>query len=323
MSYKRLTDEETNKANKANIEDYIRSLGLAQKHAGKTIKVEGFGGLYIDPKENRWYCFSEGKGGGPIQLVMHIEKKTWIEAVKQLIGDDSINPHFQRDIEKEKHKDKEEFHLPEKNNTYKHMMAYLVQTRKIDKDIVYKYINNKTLYEDKKRNCVFVGYDNENNPRYAGLRGTLSNAKAPFKGEALNSDKAFSFHSKGTTDEVYVFESAIELMSYKTLQKITSKSFENHYMLSLGGLTSVALNRYLNDNPNIEKINLCLNNDDRGLEATEDLAAKYRDNFTIEIKLPKLKDWNEDLISISEAIKKTSKPNIKRNIYQDEWDMEL
>lgn len=44
-------------------------------------------GLYIDPKRNRWNCFSVGKGGGPIQLIMFLENKTWVESIRSILGE--------------------------------------------------------------------------------------------------------------------------------------------------------------------------------------------------------------------------------------------
>ncbi len=46
----------------------------------------------------------------------------------------------------------------------------------------------------KEKNCVFVGYDKENKPRYAGLRGTNTNSS--FKGEVEGSQKNFLSISK-------------------------------------------------------------------------------------------------------------------------------
>jgi hypothetical protein len=169
VAIKRFTYEEIQRANEVNIIDYISKFNSNVKKAGRTLKLEGYGGLYIDPIKNKWNCFSAGKGGGPIQLVMHLENKTWVEAVKTLLENSyesrPVIPDTNTKIE-----EKGEFILPEKNNTYKHMIAYLIYTRGIDRDIVYNCIFNKTLYEDKNRNCVFVGYDKEGIQRYAGLR---------------------------------------------------------------------------------------------------------------------------------------------------------
>lgn len=314
MAVKRFTDEEINKANNINIVDYINNLNLETKRAGKTIKVEGHGGLYIDPIENKWNCFSEGKGGGPIQLVAFLENKTWVESVKTLLGnsyESNIVQNKHRDIQSENNK---EFILPKKNSTYRHMFAYLIHTRGIDKDIVYYCIHNKTLYEDEKRNCVFVGYDKEGIARYAGIRGT--NTSRVFKGEVESSNKAFSFNILGETNKLHIFESPIELLSYLTLfqkKAMYSKGF-NHHMISLGGLSPVALNRYLEDNPNIDEINICLNNDKEGIRAANNIRQEYQDRYRINIEYPDVKDWNELLVKINK---------INGDIRNKEKEMEL
>lgn len=304
MEYRLLTDEEIYRANSVNIIDYVDSLNLKYKKAGKTFKVDGFGGLYVDPLKNRWYCFSKGIGGGPIQLVKFLEGKSWLDSVKTLLEFQSCDRNrYERNTfgnsynnEKENDKDKE-FILPEKNKTFNHVIAYLIKTRGIDKDVVYKFIKNKMLYEDKKRNCVFVGYDKENKPRYAGLRGT--NTSFTFKGEVKNSNKEYSFSlSCSDSNKLFVFESPIELMSYMSIYKIVYGEEFRDNALSLGGVTDVVLNRFLKDNEHINEIYLCLNSDEAGMAAAEGIKEKYKDYYKIIIKYPKLKDYNEDLINI-------------------------
>jgi len=317
LSLKRFTDEEIQRANDVSIVNYIKDLNLNTKRAGKTLKVEGYGGLYIDPVKNRWNCFSTGKGGGPIQLVMFLERKTWVESVKTLLGNSyessPVIPNSNSKIG-----EKGEFILPEKNNTYKHIIAYLIQTRGIDKDIVYNCIQNKILYEDGKRNCVFIGYDEKGIPKYAGLRGT--NTNSVFKGEAENSNKAFSFNMPGNTNKLYVFESPIELMSYLTLKKQLDIKDFNHHMLSLGCLAPVALNKYLENHPNIEEIVLCLNNDKWGVKATNNIIKEFEDRYKVNIEFPKLKDFNEDLVFIRN---RESNSNEYQNEKSGEYDMEI
>ncbi|MDR7857043.1 DUF3991 domain-containing protein [Tissierella sp.] len=302
MEVKRYTDEEINEANNVSIVDYINNLNLETKRAGKTFKLEGHGGLYIDPIKNKWNCFSKGKGGGPIQLVMFLENNTWVEAVKTLLGNNYESSHVNlshKIIDKETSK---EFILPKKNKTFNHIIAYLIKTRGIDKDMVYNCIQSKTLYEDERRNCVFVGYDKEGVPKYAGLRGT--NSSKEFKGEVENSNKAFSFNIPGETNKLYIFESPIEVMSYLTLQKKFKYHEEfNHHMLSLGCLAPVALNQYLEDNPNIGELNICLNNDKWGIDAANHIKKEYQDRYKINIEFPELKDFNEDLVHINRNIK--------------------
>jgi hypothetical protein len=321
MAIKRFTDEEIYKANNVNIVDYINDLKLDTKRAGRTLRVEGYGGLYIDPSKNRWNCFAKGEGGGPIQLVMFLENKSWVEAIKTLLGSSYesslIKPNY-RDIEKEENK---EFSLPEKNNTYRHMIAYLIKARNIEKDVVYKFIQNNMLYEDKKRNCVFIGCNKEGEPKYAGLRGT--NQNRVFKGEVLNSDKAHSFNiTNNDSDTLYVFESPIELMSYMSIYKQVHNKDFNYNAISLGGVTDVALEQFLIDNRSVSNIYLCLNNDEAGREATEEIKSKYNDDYGIEVIYPRLKDYNEDLIYVYESLPKEQYKEDSIEI-EEEFELEL
>lgn len=318
----RFTDEEIYKANNINIMDYINNLNLDTKRAGRTIKVEGYGGLYIDPIKNRWNCFSQSKGGGPIQLVMFLEDKTWVESVKTLLGNSYESNIVQSNMKSTLKEENKEFILPKKNKTFNHVIAYLIQTRGIDKDIVYKCIQNKTLYEDERRNCVFVGYDKEGLPKYAGLRGTSS--YKTFKGEVENSNKAFSFNIPGKTNKLYIFESPIESMSYLTLKKKFTYDAEfNHHVLSLGCLATVALDKYLEDNSNIEELNICLNNDKWGIDAAKNIRRGYQSRYRVNIECPRLKDFNEDLVHINRNVQNTSREVELEDGESEDYELEI
>lgn len=293
----RFTDEEIYKANNIDIMDYAIKKGLELNKVGRdSYHVKGFGGLYINPNSNKWNCFSQDKGGGPIQLSMLIENNTWVEAVKELLGDkyESLLDYMRKNKNSEiKKKERDEFILPEKNNTYKHVIAYLIKTRNINKHIVYQLIKDQKLYEDNKRNCVFVGYDRNNNPRYANFRST--NPNITFKGEVKNSDKAYSFSIKGTTNKLYIFESPIEAISYLTILELNNIIDFKDHIVSLGGVSDRALEQYLKDNQNIKGIVCCLNNDKAGIEATRRIKNTYKLKYNVIERYPVKKDYNEDL----------------------------
>lgn len=326
MAYekRRFTDEQIQTANDVNILEYARQYFDVKRVGVNSYKIEGYGGLHINPVTNKWNCFSQDKGGGVIQFVMFIENKSWVESVKQLLGLTINNAiTYQKDI-REKEKDiKGELILPEKNNTYKHAIAYLIKTRKIDKGIVYDLIKNKKLYEDKNRNCVFVGYDKEGNAKYASIRGT--NTNRVYKGDIKNSDKSYSFCIEGLSNKIYVFEAPIEVMSYLTLIKDfnynATHDFNNH-MISLGCLGDVALDRYLDENPNINEITLCFNNDKWGRLATERIKEKYINRYKVNINFPYRKDYNEDLQELSETIGDSEIKQPEESEY-DEYNAEL
>ncbi len=78
-------------------------------------------------------------------------------------------------------------------------------------------IAKKKLYQDNRNNCVFVGYDMSGIPRYALRVGTNPNYK--FKGEVEGSNKAFapSPRYNPKSNNVAVFESVIDALSYESM----------------------------------------------------------------------------------------------------------
>ena len=292
----KFTDAQINQANSINIIEYVQQAGYKIKQvSSKSYKIPGYGGLYINADGHKWNSFSQDTGGGAIQFVMHMEGKSWVEAVKRLLGL-NYSPVEQMDIEKRNERKSDGiFVLPEKNETCKHIFAYLIGQRKIDKKLVYDLVNSGKIYENKYNSCVFVGHNEQGNTRYASIRSTNSNGKH-FRGEISNSDKSYSFNIKGSSRNLCIFESPIDLMSYITLYKIfTGKDFDDH-SLSLGGVSFKALDRYLMDNPTIKRLRICLDNDEAGRSASEKIKDKYSESYQCYIHVPKRKDWNDDLV---------------------------
>ncbi|AFM01478.1 DNA primase [Desulfitobacterium dehalogenans ATCC 51507] len=295
---KLFTDEQVDMANNINILEYARQAGYPiEQISPKEFKIPKQGGLRIDGNGHRWNCFSTKTGGGPIQFVMYMEKKSWVEAVKQLLGlsatldsaQSLYRPPQKPEVEKG------ELVLPEKNNTYKHVFAYLINTRKIDKDIVSFMVKQKKLYENSHRSCVFVGYDQDGVAKYASVRSTNTMGSS-YRGDVANSDKTWAFRMDGTSDTIRVFEAPIDALSYATFFK--QYGIENHdHMLALGCLGDVALEQYLKDHPEIKQIIFCVDNDKWGHQAVERWTDKYKSDYSIAHHFPKGKDWNEDLIS--------------------------
>jgi len=316
----RFSDEDIDKVNKIDIMEYAIRKGLKLDKVGRnSYHIKGYGGLYINLSSNKWNCFSQNKGGGPIQFSMLIENNTWVEAVKELLGEtyeSLLNPVEGNIKSKDKKDERGEFLLPEKNNTYKHVIAYLIKTRNISKHIIYQLIKDRKLYEDQKKNCVFVGYDREENPKYANLRST--NPNGVFKGDVKNSDKAYSFLIEGTSNKVYIFESPIEVISYLTILELNNIIDCKNHMVSLGGVSDRALKQYLIDNPNIKEIVCCLNNDKAGKVATDRIKNTYKSKYYVIEEYPVEKDYNEDLNNL---VKEKILSEI--NIEEEEFNLEF
>ena len=187
--------------------------------------------------------------------------------------------------------------LPEKNDEYTIAKNYL-KNRGIDEEIIQKCIEKHLIYEEKfYHNVVFVGYDEMGNIKYAGCRATNnSNVKM----DATGSNKMYSFRleSNKKTDTIYIFEGAIDLLSYATLFKLYAQNWEDKTMISLAGVyqpakvlkeskVPIAIENYLKKHPEIKKIYLCLDSDEAGRNASNALKIVMSDKYEIIDKPPK------------------------------------
>lgn len=297
MGYQYFTEEQIDYANHVNIVEYARRQGYPVKeyHRGYW-KIPGYGGLLIEP--DKWYWEAEHRGGGPIQFVMLLQKLSWAEAVKELLKES--NPDFLYHpgeapvLAHNKSKDKSIFRLPAKNTTFEHIFAYLIKSRKLDQGLVQQLVKDKKLYEDVNENCVFVGLDKEGTARFASMRGTKT--KRPYKGDAAGSDKRYAFSCPGSTDTVYIFEAAIDLLSYQTLLKQSGMEIMDHY-ITMAGISIAALERYLVDYPDIRKLVVCTDQDEAGEEAFRQIYKVYAGEYEVRRQSPKpYKDFNDYLV---------------------------
>ena len=165
-----------------------------------------------------WYWFTKGVGGkSAIDYLIKVRNFTFINAVQTVLGNIKIQApvqYKQQEKNKEKH-----LKVPVKAVNNDRAINYLL-SRGIDKDIIEECINKNLIYESmSKHNVVFVGLDDNKNPKYAFCRGTN---KTRFMGEAKGSDKKYSFNlkSENKSNRLHLFESAIDLLSYATLLKM-------------------------------------------------------------------------------------------------------
>lgn len=298
MAYqpRRFTDEQIERANRVDILEYARSQGLHLKKQGGSYEVLDYkGGFYITPAKNSWYHFNATTGGGVVKLCMELEGKSYVEAVKTLLNED-MEPIRHRSDWKPEPETPKEFHLPNQNDTYRHVFAYLIKTRGIDEGIVKKMVDKKLLYESTQRSCVFVGMDKNGIARHASVRSTNTQGKA-FKQDVAGSQKAYSFSITGTSGTLNVFEAPIDALSYMSLQKLYGRDTNDSY-LSLGGVENKALERFLADNKGIERIRVCTDHDEAGENAVVRIYEKYGQDYKVTRHRPTNKDFNADLVAI-------------------------
>ena len=138
-------------------------------------------------------------------------------------------------------------------------------------------------------------------PRYGNIRSTSGS----FKGDAVGSDKHYSFRIPGKNpDHVHVFEAAIDLLSFATLEHMAGRDWQAYPLLSLAGVyqskrenvVPVALQQFLSANSETKCIHLHLDNDTVGRGAAAGIKAALEEKYTILDEPPACgKDMNDYL----------------------------
>lgn len=256
--------------------------------------------------DGRWAWHSQNIKGGPIDFLTKCENMSFVEAVEALSGStNTYVPNLAAKRKEHVEEPKPPMKLPPADEKGARAKAYLTKTRGLDPQIVKELMADKLIYESGDyHNVVFVSYDKYGTPKYAAQRGTLTAAEKPFKRDVLNSDKSYGFQLRGTsTSKVAVFEAPIDAISHKCIQKIFKQDYNSINRLALGGVSDKALERYLQDNPQITQITFATDNDEAGHSAATGFMQKYKDlGYTVSRMTPRAKDFNEDLLNIRQEL---------------------
>ena len=276
------TQEQIDRANRADIADFLRTQGETLERAGNEYRWKRHDSLTV--RENKWYRHSQSKGGGPIDFVMEFYGRSFTEAVQLLTGELGEGKP-----EQTAPPPLSDFRLPPRSPDPGQVKRYLTEARRIDEDVTGFFFATGDIYEEAAHhNAVFVGRDESGIPRYAHQRGTTGNFRLDVKG----SDKAFNFCYRGEGEKLFVFEAPVDLLSFLCLFK---KDWQKHSYLSLGGVGEKALVRFLSDRPSVKTIYLCLDSDEAGNEACSRIAKLTPEGLTVHRLVPLFKDWNEVL----------------------------
>ena len=276
------TQEQIDRANRADIADFLRTQGETLERAGNEYRWKRHDSLTV--RENKWYRHSQSKGGGPIDFVMEFYGRSFTEAVQLLTGELGEGKP-----EQTAPPPLSDFRLPPRSPDPGQVKRYLTEARRIDEDVTGFFLSTGDIYEEAAHhNAVFVGRDESGIPRYAHQRGTAGNFRLDVKG----SDKAFNFCYRGEGERLFVFEAPVDLLSFLCLFK---KDWQKQSYLSLGGVGEKALLRFLSDCPNIKIVYLCLDSDEAGNDACSRLVELMPEGLTVHRLVPLFKDWNEVL----------------------------
>ena len=276
------TEEQIARANHTDLVSFLNEQGEQLVKSGREYRWKKHDSVTVSG--NRWYRHSQSKGGYPVDFVMEFYYATFPEAVKMLIGEEGEGR------QKSCPAPSKDFRLPEKNEDNEMIVKYLTESRELEKNLVMEWIARGDIYEEKKHhNVIFVGRDADGIPRYAHCRGT---GEMKYRGDVVGSDKSSGFCYRGTDNQLFVFEAAIDLLSFIQL---FPKDWKKRSYLSLGGVSSRALMAFLSERPQITSVFLCLDNDQAGNEACEKLAGEISERYSVIRLKPSRKDWNEIL----------------------------
>lgn len=197
----------------------------------------------------------------------------------------------------EKEVEKVPFVLPKRSWNYERLYQYLMNERKLSKEVIAFFIQKGLLYESLPyHNLVFVGYDPKGEAKFANMRGTFEpseSGKKPFRMDVTGNDKKYGVNlCNPNSKELYVFEAAIDAMSFCELYHVQKDN-----LLVLGGTWDGPLEQFLKDYAHIKSITFCLDNDEAGRKATKEYMKKYEaSGYDTSYEIPEEgKDFNEYL----------------------------
>ena len=311
------TQAQIDKANAVDLEKFLRAQGETLVRSGKEYRWKAHDSLTVCG--NKWFRHSQSKGGLPVDFVMEFYGKSFPEAVQMLTGEPGeVQPEADP-------APSPAFRLPLRDVTNANILNYLTQERKLSPSLVNFFIAAGDIYEDAAHhNVVFVGRDADGHPRYASSRGI----QEKFRQDAAGAEKSFGFAHRGTDKQLLVFEAPIDLLSFIEL---FPKNWQQHNYLSLGGVSAKALQQFLSERPDVERVFLCLDSDKAGEDACKRLAALLPDSVSVTRIQPCMKDWNDVLMHRAEisnrnyfksiVLKEPSKPETVKIIRMS--DVEL
>ncbi len=275
--------------------------------------------------KGKWIWNRGGIGGKTaLDYLIKIRGMGFVEAVETILGSRAALISYALPVERKEPPPKQWPFYPPKPCRYGNRAVAYLQQRGISPDVIKQCIQAGILYESRYYNpqseyhnvavCVFAGKDESGKIVFATMRGIDTD----FKQDKAGSDKSRGFCVPAPSPDstrLAVFEAPIDLLSHMTLEQRSGAVVETH-RLSLGGTSDVALIAFLERNPQIEAIDLCLDNDDAGRTAAQAiqsrLAADERfAHIRTKLCLPcEGKDYNETLLrTIQRERDPPSRPN--------------
>lgn len=323
-------EELVQKAREASLLDYFRKSGYKIKQEGAEFYVTDIPSLCIKPDTNQWFHHYThyGSTNNSVNCLVYVLGLDFNQAVYELTGRDisyqrsadypkSFRPQFTSPPRSEMPIAKKELQMPPQAQTMRQMFAYMCKTRKIPAEIIEQLVHDKLLYQsDGKANAVFVHKDREGRVIGGEIQGCNSNKR--FKSLAVGTgDSAFMFvpvpAKDGKIHRAYIFESAIDLMSFYAFCPKDNKNMVGAALVSMAGLKPSVPKQLQAEG--VEIIS-CVDNDDAGRRFEADNGFNRPQRVKDLLDKCGFKDWN-DLLKF-----KTDNPDAHLQIQKPEQQQE-
>lgn len=196
--------------------------------------------------------------------------------------------------------------LPAKGKNMRRAYAYLLKTRYLNQDVVQDFVNRNMLYQDERGNCVFVAYNQKQEPNFACFRGTLSDVR--FLGDVPGCDYQKGFYIENRASRLIVTESVIDAMSVMSILKEQGNDYREYDYLAMGGTGKYeAIMEHLKEQKK-EQVLLALDRDLSGVESMQQIAKILIQDVGMEeeqvtFHVPGKKDWNQELTEMASHLK--------------------
>ena len=314
-------------ARKTDLLTYFQENNYNIMKTGDNYYIKEIPGFCINQKKNQWYhhYINEGRTNNSIDCLTIILGLSFNQAVFELTGKDITDmrsesypkkyaPQYTSPPRpKNNPKEKKVLKMPEQSENMHNLFAYFCQTRKIPYPIVEEFVHAKLLYQSQNTVNITIN----------GIPQTFKNANAVFvhrneKGEAIGGEvqgcnsfkrykgivagtgeSAFMFSpfpaKDGKPKRAYIFESAIDLMSFYTF--CDKKKMTGVLLISMAGLKPAIPKKLQKEGVQIIS---CVDNDDAGRKFEAENNFLRSESVKNYLDYKGFKDWNELLVFKSE-----------------------
>lgn len=276
------------------LEKVVEQLGLEPDKHDKH-KWHAQGQIFSITGEKFYNHLDLKGGGGAIDLVMHVQRSGYRDAVNWLAGTTNtwpqtapVRPPLQKPVVPQI----EPFVPPVVDEQkWPEVRHYLIEARRLPASLVDELHQKGVVYADSRRNAVFLRANNQRQITGANLRGTIGNFKGLAKGTHRDNGWFNFSQGEGKLARVVLTESPIDAVSLAALEQQQRGSKTTYLSVDgNGAIPSLGLQRFIDQGGRVE---IALDND----EAGDKIASQISDKLpqAIRVRPTSGKDWNMQL----------------------------